>query len=90
MNPLGSSIYCHALHIHGSFHGIYVLICDEAIYVHCVSVLPLLTIWISSSDRDLVRSNFSISVGSINADGLFISRVMHSYSLVGAIEYELS
>ena len=55
-----------------------------------MSVLPLLTILISSSDRDLVRSKFSISVGLINAGSLFGYRAMHSTSLVGAIEYELS
>ena len=59
-----------------------------------MSVLPLLTILISSNDRDvdrdLVRGKFSISVGLINAGSLFSYRVMHSYSLVEAIKYEFS
>ena len=55
-----------------------------------MSVLPLLTIWISSSDRDLVRSKFSISISLTNADSLDSYRVMHSYSSVEAIEYEFS
>ena len=55
-----------------------------------MSVLPLLTILISSTDRDLVRGKFSISVGLINAGRLFSYREIHSYSLVEAIEYESS
>ena len=55
-----------------------------------MSVLPLLVILISSSGRDLVQSKFLISVGLINAGSLFSYKVMHSYSLVEAIEYEFS
>ena len=55
-----------------------------------MSVLPLLSISISSSDRDLVRGNFLISVGLMNAGSLFSYRVMHSYSLLEAIKYEFS
>ena len=54
-----------------------------------MSVLPLLAILMSSSDC-VVRDKFSISVGLINADSLFSYRVMNSYQLVEAIEYELS
>ena len=55
-----------------------------------ISVLPLMTILMSSSDRDLDRGKFSISVGLINAGSLFSYRVMQIYSLDEAIQYKFS
>ena len=51
---------------------------------------PVKTILMSSSDRDLDRGKFSISVGLINAGSLFGYRVMQIYSLDETIQYKFS